>query len=72
MTRARIRGGGYGTYGPKLGRWAPGVQGVPGPYAAPPTPDEELKWLEGDLELLGQELKATEERINELKEKGEE
>ena len=73
MAGRQIRGGrGAGWAGQRFWRWNPDYRGFPAAYPAPPAPptaEEELGYLQGDLEYLKRELKATEERITEI-EKG--
>ena len=68
--RRYLRGGGtargYRRYGPGNDWGRPGYWGYPAANLAPPTAEDEKKYLQGDLEYLKQELKATEERIAEL------
>jgi len=74
--RGRMRGRGYGWYEPGFRRWAPDYRSYPVSYPvsypAPPTADEEMKYLQGDVDYLKQELKAAEDRIAELQKAGEE
>lgn len=66
---ARGRGGGYMIRGRARRRnytWYPGYRSYPNPYPAPPTRDEEMEYLQGDVEYLKRELEAAEARISEL------
>ena len=59
---------GWARYG-----WAPAWGAPPpaagyGPYAAPPTPEQETEFLKGQAEQLQQQLDAISQRIAELEE----
>jgi hypothetical protein len=66
MVRDRLRIRGYGWNGPGPRRGASGYAGYPIEYPAPPTAEEELRYLQDNLEYLNRELKTTEERIRDL------
>lgn len=66
----RIRGRAYGGTG--FRRWVPHYEGYPAAYPAPPSAEDEMKYLQDELEYLKGEVKATEDRISELRKAPEE
>ena len=66
----RIRGRSYGGAG--FRRPVPYYESYPAAYPAPPSAEDEMKYLQDDLDYLKREVKATEDRISELRKASEE